>query len=271
MSKNKVRWVIQNNLSAEGGDFNKMSKACDELGIDVQGIQVIPFSPNLPEFTKDDKINIYYGATTLMYNIYNQLDRPIGLFFDEATFSMENYIKVWGEFMLNSDAKITTFKEFCNEEYSDEIKFFIRPDADDKSFSGDVKTFGEIKSFLSGITIADNINLDENTKIVVSTPYNISKEWRTYIVDGKVITSSLYRKNFKLYKDGNDKPEDMIKFVEDRCKEYMPHKIFAMDIALCGGDYYIIECGCLNSVGLYHSDVKKMISEVTNFVIENNI
>lgn len=24
-----VRWVIQNNLSAEGGDFHKMAKACE--------------------------------------------------------------------------------------------------------------------------------------------------------------------------------------------------------------------------------------------------
>ena len=52
------------------------------------------------------------------------------------------------------------------------------------------------------------------------------------MIDGKVVTSSMYRKNFKLNKDGNDIPPDMIKFVEDRCKEYMPHKVFAMDIAL---------------------------------------
>jgi hypothetical protein len=77
----------------------------------------------------------------------------------------------------------------------------------------------------------------------------------------------MYRKNFRLHKDANDIPADMIKFVEDRCKEYMPHKIFAMDIALCGDEYYIIECGCLNSVGLYHCDVKKLIESVTNYLI----
>ena len=72
-----VRWVIQNNLSAEGGDFHKMAKACEELGIDYEGIKVIPFSPDIPKHTQDDKINIYYGATTLMYNIYKQHEKPI--------------------------------------------------------------------------------------------------------------------------------------------------------------------------------------------------
>ena len=89
-------------------------------------------------------------------------------------------------------------------------------------------------------------------------------QWRNYVIDGKVVTSSMYRKNFKLNKDGNDIPPDMIKFVEDRCKEYMPHKVFAMDIALCGGDYYIIECGCLNSVGLYHCDLTKLVDRWKN-------
>jgi len=261
-----VRWIIQNNLSAEGGDFHKMAKACEELGIEYEGIKVIPFSPDIPEFTKDDKINIYYGATTLMYNIYHQLNKPMGLFFDEEKFSIENYIKAWGNHMLNSEAKITTFRDFVKENHPDDTLFFTRPDADDKSFVGDVRTFAEMKNFINGAMKADNVILTEDTKIIVSTPYKIDKEWRNYIVDGKVVTSSLYRENFRLKKDGNDIPKDMITFVESRCIEYMPHKMFAMDIALCGGDYYIIECGCLNSVGLYHSDVKKMIESVSNFV-----
>jgi hypothetical protein len=56
--------------------------------------------------------------------------------------------------------------------------------------------------------------------------------------------------------------QDMIKFVEDRCKEYMPHKIFVMDIALCGEDYYIIECGCMNSAGFYHANMYKLITAI---------
>ena len=265
----QIRWVIQNNLSAEGGDYHKLSKACEELGIESQGIQVIPFSPDLPEFAKDDKINIYYGATTLMYNIYHQLNRPEGLFFDEERFSMEKYMKIWGEHMLNSGAKITTFDEFISETHDGESIWFIRPDADDKSFNGTTMTFREIKEWSSAFQIVDNVTLNGQTKIVVGEPYNISKEWRNYIVDGKVVTSSRYRENFRLSKSAEDIPDGMIKFVEERCSEYMPHKIFAMDVALCGGEYYIIECGCMNSVGLYAADVGKFVKSISDYVSNN--
>lgn len=265
-----IRWIVQSNLSSEEGDYGSITRACNELGFDYEGVKVIPFSPEIPEFTMDEKINIYYGATTFMYNIYHQLNKPMGLFFDEDTFSMENYIKVWDKHMLNSEAKITTFNDFIKEKHHDDVNFFIRPDADDKSFAGEVLTFSEIKTFINNTLKFDNVVLNGDTKILVSTPYYIRKEWRNYIVDGKVITSSLYRKNFKLCKDGNDIPEDMITFVEERCKEYMPHKVFAMDIALCGGDYYIIECGCLNSVGLYHSNIKKLVESVSNYIIKIN-
>lgn len=36
-----------------------------------------------------------------------------------------------------------------------------------------------------------------------------------------------------------------------------------MDIALCGGEYFIIECGCLNSVGFYDSDIHKIVEAVS--------
>lgn len=265
----KVRWVIQNNLTSEN-DFNRMTDVCKDLEIESEGITVVPFSSEIPSFTNDEKVNIFYGSTTLMYNIYHQLNRPDGLFFDENTFTMENYLKMYGEHMLTSDGRITSFKDFSKENHPDDSQWFIRPNADDKSFNGCVKTFAEATVFIDKALKVDNINLTEDTKIMVGTPWNIEKEWRNYVVDGKVVTSSLYQKNFRLKKDGNDIPEDMVKFVEDRCKEYMPHKIFAMDIALCGGDYYIIECGCLNSVGLYHSDISKIVKYVSEFVSQNS-
>ena len=260
-----IRWIIQNNLIHEN-DLKAIQTTCKQLNIEFEEILVVPFSPEIPKFTIDDKTNIYYGSTTLMYNIYHQHNKPKGLFFDDAKFSMENYINVWGQYMLNSDAQVTTFKEFGKQTHADDSLWFVRPDADDKSFNGDVRTFKEIIDWSKTFAIFDNVELSEDTKIIVSTPWNIKKEWRTYIVDGKVISASLYRKDFRLNKSNTDVPADMIRFVEDRCKEYMPHKIFAMDIALCGDEYYIIECGCMNSVGFYAADISKVVHAISEHV-----
>lgn len=262
---NNIRWVIQNNLIAEN-DLQEIQHACKSLGIEFEEILVVPFSEEMPAFTMDGKTNIYYGSTTLMYNIYKKLNKPRGLFFDEEKFSMQNYIHVWKDKMLNYEAKITTFREFSKETHAGESLWFIRPDADDKSFAGDVKSFKSIKNFIQNATKVDNVNLTEDTKIVVGPPYNIKKEWRNFIVNGKVVASSLYRKDFKLSKSATDVPAGMIQFVEDSCKEYQPHAIFVMDIALCTNQYYIIECGCLNSTGFYAASIHDIIDAVSEFV-----
>ena len=262
---NKIRWIIQNNLIAEN-DIKQLQTSCKGLDIEFEEVLVIPFSGEIPKFTIDDKINIYYGSTTLIDNVYKQFNHPIGVFYDEKAFSMENYFGIWKELMLSYGSKITTLKEFTKESHKSDELFFIRPDADDKSFAGNVLEFERIKNWHKNFTKDDNVDLNENTKIIVGEPYNIEKEWRTYVVNKKVVTSSLYRKNFKLNKSREDAPADMIKFVEDRCKEYQPHDIFAMDIALCGGNYYIIECGCLNSVGFYAADIQKIVKEVSLFI-----
>ena len=259
-----IRWVIQKNLLSEN-DINKLSVACNNINVEYELIDVIPFDSILPTFTIDNKINIYYGSTSLINNVYKQLNKPIGIFFNE-NYSIENYIKHWGNYMLSSEAIITTFKEFSKQEHANDSLWFIRPDADDKSFPGEILSFYTIKNWQNNMLKYDNVELNENTKIVISEPYNIKKEWRNYIINGKVITSSLYRKNFKLNKSNTDIPEDMINFVEDRCTEYTPHDIFVMDIALCGDEYYIIECGCMNSVGLYACDINLLIKEITKFV-----
>jgi len=264
-----IRWIIQGNLGSSS-DIDEMKKACEEMQVEFEEISVIPFSAEIPKFTQDNKTNIYYGSTTLMYNIYRQLNHPPGLFFDESTFSMESQLKIWKERMLNYEAKVTTFKEFAQENHPDDSLWFMRPDADDKSFNGDVRSFEQIKKLIGDSIKFDNVILSENTKIIVGPPFKIEKEWRNYIVDGKVVASSLYRQNFRLHKSRENIPADMIQFVEARCAEYVPHKIFAMDIALCGGDYYIIECGCLNSVGFYAADISQIIKSVSEYVSLHN-
>ncbi|NJO62622.1 MAG: ATP-grasp domain-containing protein [Richelia sp. RM2_1_2] len=259
-----VRWVIQNNLLAEN-DLKSLQNACKSNDVEFEEVTIIPFSDELPKFTLDGKINIYYGSTTFMFNLYNKL-KPAGLFFNPESYSIANYINQWGEHMLNSGAKITTIKEFTTENHADDSLWFIRPDADDKSFDGTVMAFGRLKNWRKNFLQFDDTKLQDDSKIVVGPPYNIKKEWRNYVVDGKIVSSSLYRTNFKLSKSNIDIPQSMLEFTQERIKEYQPHEIFVIDIALCGDAYYIIECGCLNSVGFYAADINAIVGEVTKYM-----
>lgn len=266
----KVRWILQNNLISEN-DIRQFQDACEELGIEYVEVTIIPFSKELPEFPlDDDHENIYYGSTTFMNNIYEQL-KPKGLFYNHETFSMENYMDKWGEHMLNCDAEVMTVEEFINQKpIGHQLTMFIRPDGDGKEFDGQAGELEDLKSMVRRMMNYES-PLEMDSKIILGPAYNLQREWRNYIVDGKVITSSRYRNNFRLSKSAYDIPEDMIAFVEERCKEYQPHKIFAMDIAETKHDdgtmhYYIIECGCMNSVGFYHCDILKYIESISKWV-----
>ncbi|WP_212006520.1 ATP-grasp domain-containing protein [Chitinophaga sp. HK235] len=110
----------------------------------------------------------------------------------------------------------------------------------------------------------DPVNISAKSRVLVSEPYNIAYEWRLWIVNKKVITASQYRKYFQLNKKPGC-PAAVIEFAEARCQEYTPNDIFVMDVCLCGDEYFIVECGCMNSAGFYKGDIERIVKEVTTF------
>jgi hypothetical protein len=82
----KYKVGYSNNLISEN-DLNEIQKLVrSSVFEEVLIIPLVINYKNLP----DDKINIYYGSTTFMNNVYRELE-PKGLFYDVETFSMSNY------------------------------------------------------------------------------------------------------------------------------------------------------------------------------------
>jgi len=268
---------VQDNLIAEN-DIKQLQKSFYENRIEFFEVKITPFMDELPDFPLDDSHeNIYYGSTTFMENIYKKIN-PIGLFYNPYTFSIDNYMNQWEEHMLSYGGRVTTLEEFTQELHEPLSWWFIRPDADSKTFDGEVWKFERIQDWKKRLVEANkiakksDIKLDENTPIIASPAYNVYKEWRNYIVGGKIVSSSLYRKNFRLSKSATDIPKEMLDFVQARIDEYCPEEVFCIDVCSCKNtdtgeyDYYIIECGCMNSCGWYSSDISKIVKEVSAFV-----
>lgn len=256
-----IQWIVQKNLTHENV-LSDLKQSCSNIGVDYVEVEVIPFSNELPIFPNDKK-SIFYGSTTFNNLIYKDDTLNKGLFFNE-NFSMENYFDKYGEYMLNYGAKVTTFKDLIKMNYEPEKILFVRPNDDTKSFDGNVVTFKDIEEWYKKLSVFDNTNLNLDTKIIVGEPFNITTEWRLWIVNKKVVAASKYREYFKLKKEDGC-PDEVIEFAEQRCKEYTPHDIFVMDICLCGDEYYIIECGCLNAAGFYKANIQNIILTVTDY------
>ena len=265
---NKITWVIQNNLIHEN-DHNELQEAIIKCGVDYKNITVIPFDDNKLDFDHNNDNNIYYGSTSFTNYIIKHLPNAKGLFFNE-NFSMKNYIREYGELMLNADGLFTTLGKFTDrplELVNGEEVYFIRPDADNKSFAGQVMTLKQIYDWSANLPITEKISVTLDTPILISDPYNIKKEWRNYVVGGKIVTSSRYQMNGRRSLSNEDIPEDMIEFAETCIAKYKPHDNFAIDIALCGDRYYIVECGCLNGVGLYKCNIDKLVRSISDWMV----
>ncbi|MCX6318173.1 MAG: ATP-grasp domain-containing protein [Bacteroidetes bacterium] len=257
-----MQWIIQENLM-NPDDFNALNNACAALNIPIEYIKIIPFSDALPEV--QNKIpSIVYGSIT--FNRLATKDPLLanGVFYNEALFSMENYLKQWGHHMLNEGAVVTTIADFVKEDYEDEKQFFIRPDDDNKSFAGTTMSFGEIKKWKQELEKVGFSDLTPESKIIAAAPMEFAAEWRCWIVNKKVVEASLYRKHFVLTKERGCPPE-VIHFAEARCAEYTPHDVFVMDICRCGDAYYIVECGCMNACGFYKADISVIIAAVSGY------
>ena len=260
-----IQWVVQRNLTSQA-DFDGMKNACEKIGIPFIGLNIIPFTSDLPPFDRSRK-SIIYGSTTFNALAYENESLREGLFFDEHSFSIENYIGKWGRYMLNYEASISTFRELMeNRQFSDDKLLFIRPNDDSKSFAGEMKRFDEIQGWFNQLAEVENSNLSPESKVVISEPYNIQFEWRLWIVNKKVVAASKYREYFKLRKEEGC-PAAVVDFAEARCLEYIPHNVFVMDICLCGDEYYIVECGCMNGAGFYKADIESIVSNVSEYFI----
>ncbi len=257
----QINWILQANLIKQ--DVIESIKAALAIDhISFEEVKIIPFSDEFPQIEKTDYFNIFYGSTTLILNAHKDTRYKSGVFLDVDKFNFKNYLQQWGDKMLNFDSLVTTFRDFVTKDYDDNSAWFLRPVEDDKSFSGTVMVFREIKEMAERLINSNNPYLTHNTLISVSSPKKIEKEWRHFIVNKKVISSSRYILNGELNVSATDIPTQLLEFVNQCCSEYAPHDIFVLDTALYNENYYVIECNCFNGTGFYNNDVITIIKAI---------
>lgn len=263
-NQNNICWVLQKNLTPEP-ILEQMKVALQVQNVDFQEVTVIPFSDELPDGIDFDRFNIFYGSTTLMMNAYNREQLRRGVFYEPELFTMRSYIKHWGEKMFNANAQFFSFEELVAQDLVLESQWFIRPNGDTKAFSGTIMSFGEIKEWYKRVTQFAEGAVQASTEVVIAPPRIPDKEWRCFVVDQQMVTSCRYAQGGELAVNLTDAPEEMLSFVQDCVKKYTPHPIFVMDVALYQEEYYLLECGCMNSTGFYKAEVASVLAAINAF------
>lgn len=159
---------------------------------------------------------------------------------------------------MNKDAVFTTIREanpLLNE-------FFVRPLKDDKSFNGKVISLSEFKRWQKNII--DN-ELKPDTLILYAPLKTIGQEYRHFIIDKKVISSSRYKLGNKA-STNSQVDGSIIKFAEKMANIWQPAEAFVLDTYVSNNEMGIVEMGCICNAGFYEADVQKIIMTLNDFV-----
>lgn len=271
--KNKIVWLFEKDLWQEENDA--MKRVVNKLGYEWREIKYIPFSnPDYSTIQKDGEICIFYGSLNLARHLRPHIT---GVFCNLQKFECTNYYPYYEEYLLNNQYIMCPFgsleynykrifelfyPECCFGPEGTEL--FIRPSSGFKLFTGQTISFDSFERDFQRL----GYNPVDSDKIVILSPLkNIEKEWRVVIVNGKAITSSVYKvKGYPIASITDPEDEDKIHgLAEQIAKKYSPEEIFCIDIGLCSNLLELIEVNSFSCSGLYKCDKEAVVKNVSLF------
>ena len=245
-------YIIQENLFREEG-HEKLLRCLDKFGIEYELVNVRPFIEEV-EFKTDRKDVFVFGSLKLARLSKKYGWNPGALVTENHDY--EVYSKYYKENLLNYDSRIVKFGEDFEWKYD---RHFIRPCLDSKVFTGKVFNKEEWPDFKKRALDPGMVTtLTEDTLIQVAVPKCITQEVRCWVVDGKIVTQSTYRRGSFLVYD-NVVDQDAIDFAQKMVDIFQLAKVFVIDVCLTPDGWKIVECGSVSCAGFYDADMQKIV------------
>lgn len=275
-----MHWVLQHNMFVEAG-FQRLIDTLERFSLSYTMHKVIPFvgvlSPPLKvdedykfegEYAEDTEFELPAGPKIVMGSysmaLYARRKGWTPGSFDSIDLDYERQLPHWGKEMLNSDALVCRFREVPRPRA---WEFFIRPTLDSKSFTGVVTDWAAFEQWQARVIALGSDNggtLDGDTMVQVCSKKVIYREYRLWVVQGKIVTASLYKEGGRArYSDQVD--ADVLRYAAPFTGHPMirdswaPAEAFVLDIAETPDGFKILEAGCINAAGFYAADMQKLV------------
>ena len=268
---NPVHWVVQSNLGNED-DRRALNTAIRSKGHVPHEVKAVPFdtSPLQVSGLPSRVPVICYGAVGFIHRARSMPWTP-GVFSSDEL-NCETYQRVYGTHYLNNRGQICTLSELHDNgwfEHSPQV--FVRPVDDDKSFAGQPMQGRALQYWaatLQGQTIRGDLTITGGLKCLVAPIQDILEEWRLFIWNGRVITSSSYRKHGVLIRKPlqTEAPREVIAFAEAMHRQcWSPDvPLYVMDICTCEGKLQIVELGNFHSAGFYSCNIGDVVQAASS-------
>jgi len=185
-----MHWILQDNLFNEDA-YQELQSTLERFEIPYSIHKVIPFIGELVPAPNLDTSNVMCMGSYSLRHAAKKYEWAPGVF-DLEPFDFTVQMKHWLNFMLNADAQVVAFKDAVVTEPK-----FIRPIQDSKVFAGGMFDPEEFNDWQRKVCVLEEDygnSLTTDTLIQICEPKEIYSEYRFWIVRGKVVTSSLYKR-----------------------------------------------------------------------------
>lgn len=254
-----MQWILQ-----DYEDTSKLAEILARVDIPYSMHKVVPFVGDLspkPEIDDPDRV-VMFGSYSLRHYARDHDLRP-------GVFELRPFLyeKPWKPYLLNGGARTFTVRELGVLALEGEDLWFVRPVDDSKEIAGTVMTSDElteamnlVNNLLPGEWVKGSLRPD--TLMMISEPQTIQKEWRNWIVEDRLVTSSLYKMGSRvLYREEID--DDAREFVEWMIALNPNYaQAYVLDVCRTDEGLRIIETNCMNAAGFYAADLFKLIEAI---------
>lgn len=248
-----LAWLVQAN-PRDRALRDAIVDALDALGEEHHAVELVPFSPALPELPfPDDGRRIVCMGPGFVPRVTASRWRP-GIWFEAATFRWSAMAAHWGDAMVMRDAEVASARDVLA---ALDGPRFVRPDADSKVFDGGV--------FDDAAALARALGThDREVAVVHGAVVPIDAEWRCFVVDGAVVDASEYRRAGRAAFHRGAPPR-VIDLVEAAAARWVPAPVTCIDVAASGDRFGIVEANCFNAARLYAADARTVLAAVAAF------
>lgn len=252
-------YIVQENLFREEGHA-KLIDCLNKFELDYELVKVLPFIEEV-EFKTDRKDVFVFGSLKLARLSKNYGWIPGAIVTENHDY--EVYSQYYNENLLNYDSRVVKFGD--DFEWLEDYQF-IRPCLDSKVFTGKVFYKGDWEEYRHHMLNNGHITtLDKNTLIQVASPKRIYEEIRCWVVNGKIITQSTYRRgSFLIYDEIVD--DAAIEFAQSMVDIFQLANTFIIDVCRTDDGWKIVECGSTSCAGFYSADMQKLIAALEELI-----
>lgn len=260
-------WIVQTNLG-QTSDVLAFVDAVRRSGAAVEEVAHVPFSGTVPDIECGGAV-VLYGAVGFVTAAAASGRWNPGVFGGPESYSYDAWARNYGPLLLNSpeDAERTTIGGFLSSLRDDGEMVFARPSEDTKSFDGSVRTVGNLRSFCLAAAAGGVEALTGDTEILVCRPHGIEAEFRLFVADGEIVTSSSYQRRGRTHVVA-DAPADVLAFGRAAAVRWAPSRLFVLDVCLSADNPYIVEAQSFNSAGHYAADLDALVDAASRIAVD---